>query len=758
MTIAFGPRRAEWTEVGEPEAPPLDPEELARFEAYDLVYRSLCALLYNYVPQSGHPGGSISSGRIVTGVLFDAMDYELARPDREDADIVSYAAGHKAMGLYAMWALRDEVARIAKPDLLPSDPTRRLRLEDLLGFRRNPETKTPLFRKLGAKPLDGHPTPATPFVRLSTGASGVGVASSIGLSLGAREYYGKDAPKVHVIEGEGGLTPGRVAEALAAAGTARLDNLVFHVDWNQASIDTNRVCRDGAEPGEYVQWTPMELFYLHDWNVVEVADGRDFQQVLAGQRRAAAFDNGQPTAVIYRTTKGWLYGIEGRASHGAGHKLCSDAFYSALAPLAHSAGFTLPSCEATGHRCEMGGDSAAVMEECFYDALLLVRKALEDDRPTAEVFAGRLESARLRLNSRHFRPRDGAPKVEAAYELAAESATPSELQLEPGSLTTLRAQLGKVLQRYNRASDGALLVGAADLLGSTSVNTIAAGLGEGYWNASDNPTARTLSIGGICEDAMAGILSGLSSFGHHIGVGSSYGAFLAPLGHVAARLHAIGSQARAPQGPWSPMILICAHAGLKTGEDGPTHADPQALQLLQENFPRGTCITLTPWDPQEIWAALAAALRGRPAVIAPFVTRPGETVPDRAALGLAPPEATVAGVYLLKTPKGRGQGTIVLQESAVTFAFVEQALPLLEKEGIDLWIYSVASAELFDLLPVEEQQRIFPEERAREAMGITGFTLPTMYRWIRSDLGRAHTLHPYRKGHYLGSGQGPMVL
>ena len=28
-------------------------------------------------------------------------------------DVLSYAAGHKAMGLYAMWALRDEVARIA---------------------------------------------------------------------------------------------------------------------------------------------------------------------------------------------------------------------------------------------------------------------------------------------------------------------------------------------------------------------------------------------------------------------------------------------------------------------------------------------------------------------------------------------------------------------------------------------------------------------------------------------------------------------
>jgi hypothetical protein len=43
-------------------------------------------------------------------------------------------------------------------------------------------------------------------------------------------------------------------------------------------------------------------------------------------------------------------------------------------------------------------------------------------------------------------------------------------------------------------------------------------------------------------------------------------------------------------------------------------------------------------------------------------------------------------------------------------------------------------------------------------MGITGFTLPTMFRWVKSDLGRSMTLHPFRKGHFLGSGQGEMVL
>ncbi len=121
-------------------------------------------------------------------------------------------------------------------------------------------------------------------------------------------------------------------------------------------------------------------------------------------------------------------------------------------------------------------------------------------------------------------------------------------------------------------------------------------------------------------------------------------------------------------------------------------------------------------------------------------------------------EAAATGVYLLREPKGKGGVTVVLQESAAAYAFVEQALPLLEKDGLDPRVYYVASAELFDLLPASEQARIFPEAHAREAIGITGFTLSTLFRWVSSDLGRAHSLHPFRKGHFLGSGQGPMVL
>jgi transketolase len=763
VPLSFAPRRGVYVDAQSlvAYASPPAADELAKLEAFDLVYRSLCALLYNYVPMSGHPGGSISSGRFVQSLLFHTMHYDLADPDREDADLISYAAGHKALGLYALWALRDEVARIAAPELLPPDPRRRLRLEDLLGFRQSPTKKTPLFRAFGAKALDGHPTPATPFLRLATGASGVGVASSLGLAFATADRYGPQAPHVHVVEGEGGLTPGRVAEALAAAGTASLGNAVLHVDWNQASIDSNRVCRDGDQPGDYVQWNPLELAYVNDWNVIDVPAGFDFAQILAAQRAALAMGNAQPTAIVYRTTKGWQYGIEGRASHGAGHKLCADAFFGAVAPLLAGSGADLPRCPLDAQLCQ-GGLDAAVIEKCAWDALLIVRRRLEGDATLTGWLAGRLREARDGLTRLQRRPRADAPRIEAVYATAQAMLTtpPAALMSKPGASATLRGELALALNQYNRASGGALLTAAADLLGSTSVNVVSESFPPGFYNAAGNPGSRTLSLGGICEDAAAGILSGISSFGHGIGVVASYAAFLAPLAHIGARLHAIGNQSRhaAFGDAYTPMVVVCAHAGLTTGEDGPTHADPQALQLLQENFPRGTLITLTPWEPREIWTLVAAALAKRPSVIAPFVTRPNEIVPDRTALGLAPDTAAASGVYRLRAARGRSDGVVVLQESGVALAFVRQALPLLERAGIDLDVYYVASAELFDLLPPANQEAAFPAAAAERAMGITGFTLPTMYRWIRSARGREFTLHPFQHGHFLASGRGEAVM
>jgi transketolase len=615
MGFQLGPRRATFIDLARESGKPLlAARDIAHFERLDLIYRSLCAMLYNYVPTSGHPGGSISSGRLVAGILFDSLDYDVSAPDREDADILSYAAGHKALGLYAMWALRNEVLRIAAPELLPQDQKHQLRLEDLLGFRRNPLSKNPLFLKFQAKALDGHPTPATPFLRLSTGASGVGLAASLGLAFGAADYYGTHAPRIHILEGEGGLTPGRVCEAMASAGTACLKNAILHVDWNQASIDSNRVCRNGDVPGEYVQWDPVEFALLHDWNAILVADGMDFGQILAAQRRAVALPNDQPTAIVYRTRKGWQYGIEGRASHGAGHALCADGFFKAVAPWGSGPGAALPRCEGANQRCR-AGRSAEVLEECFWKALTVIRAALEKNHRLAAALAQRLRAARRRLDGRARRPRPQAPAVQSVFALAAASAgrIPAELALTAGQSATLRGEVGRVLQYYNRASQGAVLTASADLYASTSVNIIGQGFGDGWYNTVSNPNSRMLVAGGICEDAMSGILAGLSAYGRHLGVGSSYGAFIAALGHVAARLHAIGSQARQAiaKEPYKPFILVCAHGG---GQD-------------RRGWPHARRSPSPPASPGELSARHhdhAHAL-GPPGDLAPHVCRPGAT-------------------------------------------------------------------------------------------------------------------------------------
>ncbi|MBV6479839.1 MAG: Transketolase 2 [Ignavibacteria bacterium] len=752
----FSQRRGKYYEISEILKTGLQAEEktVALFERADILYRTLCAVLYNFVPTSGHPGGSISSGRFVSSLIYNYLDFDIAKPFADENDLVVYAAGHKALGLYAMWALRNEFVRTFKPELLP-DEKYQLRFEDLLGFRKNPTNTLPLFKKFVSKALDGHPTPATPHVKVATGASGVGIPSSFGVALGALDYFGENAPYINVVEGEGGMTPGRVAEAFAAASAMRLYNIILHIDYNQASIDSNRVCRDGDLKGDYVQWNPMELCYLHDFNVIHVDDGKDFRQIMAAQSFAKSLNNKMPTAIVYRTVKGWKYGIEGKASHGAGHKMNSEGYYNSCKEFEDTFGLNIPRLK--------GDTSQENIERCFYDTLLTIREAISNDK-SFSFFADSILKAKNRIVSRNRIPKKNKPDLDHIYKINIISSEkiPDELNIKPGEITTLRSVLGTSLGYINRISNGAVIGVAADLLGSTSVNLLGKGFQEGFYDAVDNPDSRILAVGGICEDAIGGMMAGLSAFGKHIGVSSSYGAFISAMEHTAARLHGIGEQNKVLHygGHFNTWILINAHAGLKTGEDGPTHADPQCLQLIQENFPPGILITITPWEPGEIWPLLVEGLNKRPAVLSPFVTRPNEPVIDRKKLNLAPATDAVKGVYALRKAdeSQKLDGSVILQESGVTLEFITKVLPKLDKAGFNMNIYHISSAELYDAHSKEEREKLLPYQIRNTALGITGFTLPTMYKWITSFDGRYNILHPFRNGYYLGSGTAESVL
>ena len=53
MSREFGPRRAEWIVVDDAGTNVVSDETVAHLEYYDLVYRTLCAILFNFA-QSGH--------------------------------------------------------------------------------------------------------------------------------------------------------------------------------------------------------------------------------------------------------------------------------------------------------------------------------------------------------------------------------------------------------------------------------------------------------------------------------------------------------------------------------------------------------------------------------------------------------------------------------------------------------------------------------------------------------------------------------
>lgn len=741
----------EYVDIGEAlqGRPYLKPPEKAILDRVFILQRGILSMMFNFA-QSGHPGGSISASRALIGLfLTDRTAYDIGNPWRKDADIISPAAGHKAMGWYALNALLNESVRQTRPELLSSNLRHSLRLEDLLGFRKNEAVVTPLRKKFASKCLDGHPTPATPFTYLATGASGVGVAATAGLAIAARDMYRTMTPRVYCVEGEGGMTPGRVEETLQIAERAQLGNFIMVIDHNDASIDVSNVCA-----GDYTNVKPEERGLLHGFNVA-VADGKNFDQIVAAFDYACEyFPQQRPVMIVLRTEKGEGYGIGTNKSHGAGHKMDSEGYFAAQKIYCETFGVELPT--------PVEGAGPAAVEENFWDSLLTVRAALAGDSELRDFVGERVAIAKERLgklNEQRARSNGNGsgPRVDlTAIEKLDPADPPAALRPKAGDKMALREALARTIGEINRVSHGGIFIAAADLYGSLDFPK-----GIAYVPVDAEHLDGRVVATGITEDGFSGVLAGISAYGRHIGVGGSYAAFMTPMAFTAARLLAIGHEVGGRSG--NPLILVGGHAGPKTGEDGPTHADPQALSAWA-SFPKNSAISLTPWDNLELWPLVLAALQAqpRPAVVVPFVTRPQETVADRASLRLAAATEAIHGVYPLAPPrKGNVDAYVVMQGSAVMYELVAnggEVLRDIEKSGLNVGFMYVSSAELFDRLPDSEKSKIWNEEMSQHAMGVTDFTLDTMMRWIPTESGRSATLHPFKAGHFLGSGVGPHVL
>jgi transketolase len=212
---------------------------------------------------SGHPTTCMSAADIVSVLFFDEMRFDPADPSGRGADVFVLSKGHAAP---LLWAALKEAGCID---------------HDLLTLREI------------TSPLEGHPTPLVPWVRVASGSLGQGLSAAAGMAWARR----RDAEpgRVYCLLGDGEVAEGSVWEAAAFASFYRLGNLC-------AIVDVNRLGQSGPTMYEHHLETYEARFNAFGWQTA-VVDGHDVAQVRAAFERARAVD-GKPFALIAKTFKG----------------------------------------------------------------------------------------------------------------------------------------------------------------------------------------------------------------------------------------------------------------------------------------------------------------------------------------------------------------------------------------------------------------------------------------------------------------------
>ena len=215
----------------------------------------------------GHVGGSMSIVEAMAVLYGDVMKVDPKNPRWEDRDWCVLSKGHAGPCAYATLALK--------------------------GFY-----DLELTRTLN-KPATNFPSHTdrtkTPGVDLTTGSLGQGMSTATGAALG-NKIDGRDN-HVFVFVGDGECDEGQVWEAAQFAAHYKLDNLVCFVDSNKRQLDgpVDEIMSHGKGLGA--------KFDAFGWNVIEVEDGNDVEQVYDAVH-AAVEVKGQPTAIILNTVKG----------------------------------------------------------------------------------------------------------------------------------------------------------------------------------------------------------------------------------------------------------------------------------------------------------------------------------------------------------------------------------------------------------------------------------------------------------------------
>ena len=142
--------------------------------------------------------------------------------------------------------------------------------------------------------LEGHPTPAIPWVDVATGSLGQGLPIGVGMALAAKHLEHLPS-RVWVLCGDSEMAEGSMWEAFEHAAHFGLDNLT-------AIIDVNRLGQRGETMVGWDLDTYVARAEAFGWNAIAL-DGHDLEAIDAAFGQAVA-TTGKPTVLVARTMKG----------------------------------------------------------------------------------------------------------------------------------------------------------------------------------------------------------------------------------------------------------------------------------------------------------------------------------------------------------------------------------------------------------------------------------------------------------------------
>jgi len=242
------------------------------------IRRDIVDLVYN--GKDGHIPSAFSIVDIVSTLYRHYLKVDPNNPDWDERDYFILSKGHGCVALYTV---------LAEQGFLTQD--------DLEGF----------CRKGGI--LGEHPDRnKVPGVEASTGSLGHGFPFAMGIALGLR--LNKKSSNVYVVMGDGECHEGTVWEAAHVASNYKLGRMCVIVDWNQSGA---QLLPNDDLPAK---WKAFGFRTV-------VVDGHSETELRAALDNVEFADNGLPTAIVARTTKG--KGVPMIEGHGPWHHKIPNA-------------------------------------------------------------------------------------------------------------------------------------------------------------------------------------------------------------------------------------------------------------------------------------------------------------------------------------------------------------------------------------------------------------------------------------------------